>query len=763
MQYDVANHLIKRDEQEYKLDPIINSLLQYFLANANRLVTRQEINQHVWPNICVSDDAINRAISVLRKSLSDERDKFLVTVRGEGYRFLNPDLINIMHSGHLANQTTQVTTSNTQTIQSSKERPGNKAWQTKLIVLLTIACTVLLAIIWQKNLISSDNLINNSLDTSIDPITITVSPFSSIGNRPYNASFDKGLLNEILMELSVSPEVDVSESEQPIRESLNEQSYSLSGTIDFKPNGAKVIVKLSNIRTQRFYPAIFFVKSTDDKEDNIQSLIAKNIAATVRLRTLHGSIAANYESLLNKVSPLDIEKLFIARSELIKHEASAGNALRIIEELMQKHPEISEIKGAFAFAFNLSNINLWSYQELENNIKMSQKVLAAAPANYDALVSLFYSYALHPHYRFKAFETAEQLTSNYPDDLGAWYAQLYINTSTFMPCDKINQNILETNAQNVFSKAQVEVLRRVLNACHSNVSHHQLVNDLKDDLNLLRRTNPQLAKQKQNILYKLFAFFPLRVDEKLAADREHLRRAPRNSYRYNLLEALLMLNQDVMAKTLFQQFEGTTAGEWLSVSQMLTEIEDLDVPSLELSSSKANDELIQQNQSVLLPITTALLIKRAQNWSAAQRQAYFSRLLDSLPNYSMNLDSIEHSIAVIAAQYFAEKTSQSESNAATLFGYLTRYAEQQPESFKFWGLAKYQLITGLYCGASCPDFSEETQSQLMNAFYSDEAYWTHNKTMLSIYLLPFTNKDSVKDYLARIDNDVKRAASELMF
>jgi len=94
----------------------------------------------------------------------------------------------------------------------------------------------------------------------------------------------------------------------------------------------------------------------------------------------------------------------------------------------------------------------------------------------------------------------------------------------------------------------------------------------------------------------------------------------------------------------------------------------------------------------------------------------------------MNLDSVEHSIAVIA---------------------------------KFWGLAKYQLISALYCQQACKDVNTEKQTELLARFYSDEVYWTHHHELIKHFLLPFNQSPVVKTYLERISRDQSRAAKEL--
>lgn len=52
---------------ERELDPLLVKLLLYFVAKSQQIVPRQELVEQVWKQSFVDDNAINRAISELRK------------------------------------------------------------------------------------------------------------------------------------------------------------------------------------------------------------------------------------------------------------------------------------------------------------------------------------------------------------------------------------------------------------------------------------------------------------------------------------------------------------------------------------------------------------------------------------------------------------------------------------------------------------------------------------------------------------------------
>jgi DNA-binding winged helix-turn-helix (wHTH) protein len=72
-------------ETSTRLEPQVGKLLGYFLNNQNKLVSRDELIASDWGNRIVSDDAINRCVSILRQTLSpDDKNAYIETVSSRG-------------------------------------------------------------------------------------------------------------------------------------------------------------------------------------------------------------------------------------------------------------------------------------------------------------------------------------------------------------------------------------------------------------------------------------------------------------------------------------------------------------------------------------------------------------------------------------------------------------------------------------------------------------------------------------------------------
>ncbi len=63
-------------------------LLRLFVANAGRLLCREEIMRAVWRGLVVTDDSLTQCVRDIRRVLNDEEARLLRTVKGRGYIFV---------------------------------------------------------------------------------------------------------------------------------------------------------------------------------------------------------------------------------------------------------------------------------------------------------------------------------------------------------------------------------------------------------------------------------------------------------------------------------------------------------------------------------------------------------------------------------------------------------------------------------------------------------------------------------------------------
>lgn len=78
------------DGAKTQLEPMVSEVLRFFCLNPHMLVSRDELIDQVWQGRIVTDNAVNRVITKLRKALQDDprQPAFIVTYPKKGYQFI---------------------------------------------------------------------------------------------------------------------------------------------------------------------------------------------------------------------------------------------------------------------------------------------------------------------------------------------------------------------------------------------------------------------------------------------------------------------------------------------------------------------------------------------------------------------------------------------------------------------------------------------------------------------------------------------------
>ena len=88
--YDSVSRGLLKDGAEIALTHKSRELLLLFLHEPGRLLTREEIVPRLWPDVAVTDDALRFQVAELRKAFGADGERFIRTIRREGYRWEAP-------------------------------------------------------------------------------------------------------------------------------------------------------------------------------------------------------------------------------------------------------------------------------------------------------------------------------------------------------------------------------------------------------------------------------------------------------------------------------------------------------------------------------------------------------------------------------------------------------------------------------------------------------------------------------------------------
>ena len=85
---DAAERLLSRDGEVVPLQPKVFDLLLALVERPGRLLEKDELMKAVWPDTIVEEVNLANNISILRKTLSENGERFIETAPKRGYRFV---------------------------------------------------------------------------------------------------------------------------------------------------------------------------------------------------------------------------------------------------------------------------------------------------------------------------------------------------------------------------------------------------------------------------------------------------------------------------------------------------------------------------------------------------------------------------------------------------------------------------------------------------------------------------------------------------
>lgn len=87
---DVATRDIRRAGTVVRLEPKVMRVLEFLVGRRGQVVSRYDLESHVWSGMVVTDDAVTNTVIKLRKALGDKaRDpRYIETIAKTGYRLI---------------------------------------------------------------------------------------------------------------------------------------------------------------------------------------------------------------------------------------------------------------------------------------------------------------------------------------------------------------------------------------------------------------------------------------------------------------------------------------------------------------------------------------------------------------------------------------------------------------------------------------------------------------------------------------------------
>lgn len=143
---DIESIELRKNGRPLKLQAQPAKVLALLVSRAGEIVTRQEIQHHVWPNNFVEfDQGLNYCISQIRTTLNDKAESpiFIETIPRQGYRFIAPVEYFSTNDTHTDNSS-QV---NESRAESSSPSPSSRSRRSRWPVAVAASAVIALAAI----------------------------------------------------------------------------------------------------------------------------------------------------------------------------------------------------------------------------------------------------------------------------------------------------------------------------------------------------------------------------------------------------------------------------------------------------------------------------------------------------------------------------------------------------------------------------------------------------------------------------------------
>ena len=226
---NIGEQRVWHDGRPVNVKSKVFALLALFLENPGRLLTKNAILRHVWPNTHVSDASVKDCVKNLRALLHDDAASpaFIETVRGEGYRYLGG--IEISHDVTEAGAVSSVPADGAPraTISPPGRLQSLASW--KAAAALSISIALVVGLYFWNNWHAFDFKPATASDMAhvlpAEP-SIAVMPFENISNDGRADIFARGLTDDLTTALGKLPQLFISARSASDKLSSNSASRS---------------------------------------------------------------------------------------------------------------------------------------------------------------------------------------------------------------------------------------------------------------------------------------------------------------------------------------------------------------------------------------------------------------------------------------------------------------------------------------------------------------------------------------------------------
>ena len=778
---DGENCQIVKDGEVTKIDPIVARLGLYFAEHPNTIITRQELSDNVWLSSHTSDDAINRSVSTLRKSLGGKRDEFIKTIPKQGYRFAIGEHIEltIIHDETIADTLQEVaeqeaepqtqpeqaldpdTTIRAMPISELPERPNKLYHQIYGSMVLIAIVTGLWFYQPKTNPSNTSQAETQEVATQAPQLNVqdANSKIRLVFNHWQVAADEHGLPESfaymieqaVVANIGREDKFDVQFGKKWLDFGTQQTANEFEVRFDVSTDGEYVNGKLT-LTDLHDESALEVIDLTYKPQQALsaEAFFADEISAALRVHFFRSKYLFRYRGAFESLNYTGVERLLVARDYIYLHSVGSwAKSAMILDELNKRYPNNPYVLGLNASSL-VEHIDrregdiLALRKEIEGLI---EQVLSLDPTNSDALSALFYDQFSRVGKRNKAENIAQTLIKFHPYDQRSWRLWLVYKVMAAEPCDDIRAYV-NAIPEDVFKPVRLKVIGRILDHCTGEVVQEDIMAP-----QLSEKVRTREVKALLNNLY-LFGNSHDRLAE-MADEQVKMTNSPRKM----LVNYWVHLAMGDVSRAKAIEFENSDvlSDYSKSMARVLAYIHDL-------IDIKHKDAFILPDYGAIDRLADAFFVAAAIKYQRANNVTEpLERYVAGRPPFEISILNRHEAMAKMMALRANGDIAQSEQVALRLFSVLENYRQQHNESYHFFNLGRFQLLSAFYCGESCQLSTQNSEQQLSNWFKNNRVWWPDDYHFMTIALSFWPQHPVANAYLDKISQDKNRLKGKMGF
>jgi DNA-binding winged helix-turn-helix (wHTH) protein/tetratricopeptide (TPR) repeat protein len=229
---DLQTGVLSRDEQKNRLQGQPLQLLELLLQHAGSLVTREQIQEHLWPDgtVVEFEHSVNAAVKRLRSALDDDAENptFIETIPRRGYRFI----------AHVETTAVPRSAADEELLAPGYASRRTSGLRRRIIVMAGVAALLVAAVLVSWLVYSRRPALAGT------DIILLANFVNNTGDSVFDNSLDKALEVKLTESpfLSIFPEADARATMRTMRHDPNERLTQELGIEICKRQGIKALV-----------------------------------------------------------------------------------------------------------------------------------------------------------------------------------------------------------------------------------------------------------------------------------------------------------------------------------------------------------------------------------------------------------------------------------------------------------------------------------------------------------------------------------------